>query len=71
MQSGGRTTAPTGVAGEGAEYLVKSTNFDDSESLNYFQRMLRRKGIIDELEAAGVKDGDTVRIGDFEFDYYR
>ena len=59
------------VAGEGAEYLVKSTNFDDSESLNYFQRMLRRKGIIDELEAAGVKDGDTVRIGDFEFDYYR
>ena len=59
------------VQGEAVELLVKSTNFDDADSLNFFQRMLRRKGIIDELERLDIKDGDTVRIDDFEFEYYR
>ena len=59
------------VVGEQAEYIVNSTNFDDYESLSFFQRTLRRKGIIDLLEAEGIKDGDTVRMADAEFDYYR
>lgn len=49
--------------------LVGRVNFEDRESLAYFQRMLRKKGIIDELQNAGVKEGDTVRIYDFEFDF--
>ena len=59
------------VVGEQAEYIVNSTNFDDVESLNYFQRILRKKGIIDMLEEEGIKDGDIVRMADAEFEYYR
>lgn len=59
------------VSGESVELLVNSTNFDDVESLSYFQRMLRKSGIIARLEEMGINDGDTVRIDDVEFDYYR
>lgn len=59
------------VVGEQAEYIINSTNFDDSESLNFFQRLLRKKGIIDLLEAEGIKDGDIVRMAEAEFEYYR
>ena len=55
-----------------AEWLVRilnGTNVEDYESLQYFQRRLRDSGIIDRLEEMGVKDGDTIRIEDFEFDY--
>ena len=46
-----------------------SINFDDRESLNYFQKVLRTGGVIDALREKGVKDGDTVSIYDFEFDF--
>ena len=46
-------------------------NFDDYESLNYFQKVLRNSGIFAALEAKGCKDGDTVSIYDFEFDYVK
>ena len=51
--------------------LVGSVNFEDRDSLAYFQRMLRINGIIEQLEQAGVKDGDTVRMYFLEFDYYK
>ena len=51
--------------------LVESTNFDDYESLQYLQRMLRKLGVIDKLEEAGITEGDTVNIYDFEFDYVK
>lgn len=51
--------------------LVGSVNFEDRDSLAYFQRMLRINGIIEQLEQAGVKDGDTVKMYDFEFDFIR
>jgi len=49
--------------------LVGRVNFEDRDSLAYFQRMLRTNGIIDQLVEAGVKDGDTVRMYEFEFDF--
>ncbi len=49
--------------------LVGRVNFEDRDSLAYFQRILRTKGVIDQLVAAGVKDGDTVRMYEFEFDF--
>ncbi len=49
--------------------ILNSSNMDDYESLQYFQRRLRNSGIIDKLEEMGVKEGDTIRIEDFEFDY--
>lgn len=46
-----------------------SVNFSDEESLQYFQNSLRRKGVIDALEEAGIQEGDIVRIGDLEFEF--
>ncbi len=57
------------VEGEWLLRLMADIYFDDRESLMYFQRMLRKYGVIDALLSAGVKDGDTVSIYDFEFDF--
>lgn len=57
------------VEGSYIEYLMNSTNFDDSESLQYFQNTLKRKGIIEALEKAGIQEGDTVRMYELEFDF--
>ena len=59
------------VTGEWVRNLVESTNFDDNESVQYFQRLIRRKGIIDALEEAGVQEGDQVVMYDLAFDYIR
>lgn len=59
------------VEGRWIENLVGSVNLNDNESLQYFQRMLRRKGVIDALEEKGISEGDTVRIYDIEFDYVK
>lgn len=49
--------------------IMNDINPEDYESLQYFQKVLNMSGIIEELKRQGVKDGDTVRIFDFEFDY--
>ncbi|MBO4413580.1 MAG: GTPase ObgE [Clostridia bacterium] len=57
-----------------AEWLYRllcSVNFSDRDSMSYFQRMLRKNGVIDALEEFGVKDGDTVRMFDLEFDFWK
>lgn len=56
---------------EGAWLLrvMRNVNFEDRESLAYFQKVLRRTGVIDQLRQKGVSDGDTVNIYDFEFDF--
>lgn len=58
------------VEGKFVERLIDSTNFDDMDSLSYFQKVLRKRGIIDELKKLHIQDGDLVRIGDIEFEYY-
>lgn len=57
------------VEGDWIKTLVASTNFDDTDSLQYFQRLIRKKGVIDALEEAGVKEGDPVSLDDFEFEF--
>ena len=57
------------VLGDWVRVVLESTNFDDPESLAYFQRTLRKNGVIDALEKAGVKEGDPVKIYDLEFDF--
>ena len=49
--------------------IMASTNFADNESVAFFQRSLRSTGIIDSLLAAGINEGDTVKMLDFEFDF--
>lgn len=57
------------VEGEWLFNFMGQINFDDYESLNFFQRVLVKNGVIDKLREKGVKEGDTVSIYDFEFDF--
>ena len=57
------------VEGEWLLRLMQGINFDDYESLQYFQRVLQSAGVIDALVKAGVAEGDTVSLYDFEFDF--
>ncbi len=59
------------VTGSRVRKIVGSTNFDDYESMQYFQRALIKCGAIKMLEKAGIKEGDTVHIYGVEFDYVR
>lgn len=59
------------VEGDWIYNLMGRINFDDYESLNYFQRVLQSSGVFQMLEERGCKDGDTVSIYDFEFDYVK
>jgi len=57
------------VEGQWLFNFMGQINFADYESLNFFQRVLVKNGVIDKLREAGVKEGDTVSIYDFEFDF--
>ena len=57
------------VEGEWLFNFMGQINFSDYESLNFFQRVLVKNGVIDKLREAGIKEGDTVSIYDFEFDF--
>ncbi len=57
------------VEGEWLFNLVGQVNFNDRESLMFFQRVLQKSGVIDKLREAGCTDGDSVSIYDFEFDF--
>lgn len=57
------------VSGSWIEAVGGSVNFSDNESLQYFQRALLNRGVIEELIERGIKEGQTVRIGDLEFDF--
>ncbi|MDO4730704.1 MAG: GTPase ObgE [Clostridia bacterium] len=49
--------------------ILKTIDFDDFESLQYFQKLMQKKGIIDALYNAGIQEGDTVNIYELEFDF--
>lgn len=57
------------VEGKWLLQLINSVNFDDYESLQYFQRVLIQTGVIDALREAGCQEGDTVSMYDLEFDF--
>jgi GTP-binding protein len=58
------------IEGEWIERFIEGININQDESLKYFQKTIRKRGIIDELKKMGIDDGDTVRIGDIEFEYF-
>ncbi|MBP3402069.1 MAG: GTPase ObgE [Clostridia bacterium] len=57
------------VEGEWLYNFMGQINFSDYESLNFFQRVLNKNGVFDKLREAGIEEGDTVSIYDFEFDF--
>lgn len=59
------------ISGKVVEKVMRTINFDDYESVQYFQRFLDMKGINKQLERLGINEGDTVRIGEVEFEYIK
>ncbi len=57
------------VEGEWLKWLMSGINFDDRESLMYFEKMIREKGIIQKMRELGIADGDTVALYDLVFDF--
>lgn len=58
------------VTGKELRRIMYSVNFDDMESLQFFQAQMEVKGVFDMLREAGIEDGDTVKIYELEFEFY-
>ena len=59
------------VEGPKIEKMLGYTNLESEKGFTFFQRFLREGGILEELEKAGIQEGDTVRMYGFDFDYYK
>ncbi len=57
------------VEGKDVENIMRKINFSDYESLAYFHLMLKKIGVDGELKKQGIKEGDVVKIFDWEFEY--
>ena len=59
------------VEGPKIEKMLGYTNLDSEKGFAFFQKFLKEGGILEELEKAGIQEGDTVRMYGFDFDYYK
>ena len=59
------------VEGPRIEKMLGYTNLDSEKGFAFFQKFLKDTGILEELEKAGIKEGDTVRMYGLVFDYYK
>lgn len=55
------------LEGKQLHKIFDSTNFNDMESLRYFYKYIRNNGAVDELKELGLRDGDVVRVKNYEF----
>lgn len=58
------------VLGGFVDELIRNVVLSDPQSFAYFQKIMKDKGIIKHLRKLGAKDGDTVRIADFDFEFF-
>ncbi|WP_315168263.1 GTPase ObgE [Metaclostridioides mangenotii] len=58
------------VTGKALRRVMYSINFDDMESLQFFQKTMESRGVFDRLRKMGIEDGDTVKIYELEFEFY-
>lgn len=59
------------VEGPKIEKMLGYTNLDSEKGFAFFQKFLKETGILGDLEAAGIQEGDTVRMYGLQFDYYK
>ena len=57
------------VVGDLVDMLCRNVVLNDPDSMAYFQKILREKGVISKLKEMGIKENDTVSIGEVEFDF--
>ncbi|MFV0516817.1 MAG: GTPase ObgE [Aminipila sp.] len=58
------------LTGKQLRKIFDSTNFNDSGSLRYLYKYIEKKGALEELKEMGLDEGDTIRIFDYEFEYW-
>lgn len=58
------------ISGTKIDRLLKRVNLQDENSLRYFEKLLRKSGVIDKLKSVGFKEGNVINVRDFEFEYY-
>ena len=59
------------IEGPRIDKMLGYTNLDSEKGFAFFQKFLKTSGILDELERQGIQEGDTVRMYQLEFDYYK
>ena len=59
------------IEGPKIEKMLGYTNLDSEKGFLFFQKFLKESGILEDLEKAGIEEGDTVRMYGFDFDYYK
>lgn len=59
------------VEGPKIEKMLGYTNLDSEKGFQFFQKFLKESGILEDLEQAGIEEGNTVRMYGLEFDYYK
>ena len=59
------------VEGPKIEKMLGYTNLDSEKGFAFFQKFLKETGILEQLENAGVQEGDTIRMYGLQFEYYR
>ena len=58
------------ISGPAVERLMGRVNIQDNESMHYFQKQLSQLGIEERLKQMGIKEGDSVKILEWEFEWY-
>ena len=58
------------VTGKSLRRIMYSVNFEDMESIQFFQKAMESQGVFDKLREMGIEDGDTVKIYEIEFEFY-
>ncbi|MBP1919563.1 GTP-binding protein [Youngiibacter multivorans] len=58
------------VSGSFVDRLLDVVNVENPDSLRYFHKVLKNKGVLDKLREMGIGDGDIVRLNNFEFEFY-
>ena len=58
------------VSGKALRRIMYSVNFEDMESVQFFQKAMEAQGVFDRLREMGIEDGDTVKIYEIEFEFY-
>jgi GTP-binding protein len=59
------------IEGPKIEKMLGYTNLESEKGFAFFQKFLKENGMLEQLEALGIQDGDTVRMYGHSFDYYR
>ena len=59
------------VEGPKVERMLGYTNLESEKGFEFFQKFMKENDVLKRLEALGIEEGDTVKLYNLEFDYYK